>query len=664
MKEQEEMQEVNEQLLAELERRDQALDEAVGVIVNLEDKVDRMEKEMVRSVEETPYIPGEDFSSSPPDMSDMTPRRNVVRMPSFLSEQSEHTEALRSLYLPNNHSFSETSLPKLDEEPFDQAMYSPSLSVLSESSFLSVYGEKNFDLNAEPENPKRHRASSSVEKWIDDRPAQSTTPPRGSPELLRRKQFISINDVLESPLQRLEKLKHTLEKHRLPEHANYPVTLKDKRKDRRELKNVFTDKKSFEIQQSLPPTPDTFSTNTLRHYKGSNDTLAPDGTFLSTTSTFTTGITYNNHQSALSMRPRSAGETVTSRREGHGWDTETQGDITETGSTSSTYSPSAVYEPIKRVLTPELFNFGTSGPDRDWGRDTVFNHNQPESDLPLHKHYNNLRRSSMIDSQHPRSDDTVMQYNGKYADSQRQSTATPSFDTSPRPDPPDRRSSLSAVAKLRRSSTSQNQHSPTTSPTKDSKVQLHITAPTPISKTSRLASRLFGGSRNVSSSISEQPPQNTNPTAPIAKTEPSKSQPQTIVQSTSTLPRLPRPTYTTTSRSQISQYNHLDAEIDRASATPPPIRRSKTSNTNPTSRMRPTSAGIGSGAVKRLSGFGGDGAFDDEQREIGGNMGAGKKRRESLSVDLGVARGLGAILGVDIGGDGEGEGKKKWFRRG
>ena len=45
IEEQAELQEVNEQLLAELEKRDQAVEEAVGIIVSLEEKVEKLMKE-------------------------------------------------------------------------------------------------------------------------------------------------------------------------------------------------------------------------------------------------------------------------------------------------------------------------------------------------------------------------------------------------------------------------------------------------------------------------------------------------------------------------------------------------------------------------------------------------------------------------------------------
>ena len=167
------MQTVNEQLLAELEKRDQAVEEAVGIICALEEKIGKLNRGrmVVRSYDaqyESNYFPqsheknGQSSSDppSPPPQSNLPGNatssksarfsvgpKSVARMPSFLSEQSEGAEALRNLYLPSDHHCqSLLSLPKLsensgkDEHEETDAMDSPRLSVLSESSFLSVYG--------------------------------------------------------------------------------------------------------------------------------------------------------------------------------------------------------------------------------------------------------------------------------------------------------------------------------------------------------------------------------------------------------------------------------------------------------------------------------------------------------------------------------------------
>jgi hypothetical protein len=126
-------------------------------------------------------------------------------------------------------------------------------------------------------------------------------------------------------------------------------------------------------------------------------------------------------------------------------------------------------------------------------------------------------------------------------------------------------------------------------------------------------------------------------------------------------------------------------------------------------RMRPSSAGQGMGArsgdgssgmrVKRMSGYyedgsfvqdfrgeSGDGGYAWENERFGSGNGNGngsggsgytKERKGSLSIDIGVARGLGALLGgggnnatnvdrgsqsaVEEGNEGAGDGKRKWL---
>ena len=158
------VEEMNDQLLHELEKRDKAVEEAVAMIVVLEARIEQLfkEREMVRQVEveglfyahgegqesgvgvATPRQPTLDFPSK---SSGLQHDPNVLaRMPSFLSEQSGHTENLRNVYLGVRGSV--ISLPKTGEEGADEGtghangMTSPSLSMLSESSFLSVYGQK------------------------------------------------------------------------------------------------------------------------------------------------------------------------------------------------------------------------------------------------------------------------------------------------------------------------------------------------------------------------------------------------------------------------------------------------------------------------------------------------------------------------------------------
>ncbi|KAE8441670.1 hypothetical protein EG329_004591 [Mollisiaceae sp. DMI_Dod_QoI] len=618
--EQAELQEINDQLLAELEKRDNAVNEAVRVICELEEKIERYERdrEDVKAFDAT-YEPGyfgqdEGPSSSPPqfEKNALRPTRSVPRMPSFLSETTQGTENLRSLYLPNNESYSDAGLPKLPEELSD-GMNSPRLSVLSESSFVSIYGQKQLQLDdpVNDEQPRRHRASSSVEKWVDERPVPSITPPVRTTAAMRKSQFLSINDVLESPLQRLEKLKHTLEKsNRGVQQLERNSSIQEKRRSK-ELRKVFTDQGNFEHQQQgLPPTPDTISTNTLRHYQNSNDTLAQDrmkeGTFLNSISAFPTPTeTFNAFQSTLSIRPRSAGETVTSRREGHGWDTPSEGLTTDVASVSSNDTYSAQPLGSKRIMTPNLFSFSGG----DWGRDMMYN-NEPE--LPAHtrSRYQELRRLNM---DNPRSDDTVRNRESRYEETPQYGTVP--IDTTQKPEVADRRSSLSATTKIRKSNNS-SIHSAN---------PIQSAAPSPTAATTPHKNRFSSLGLFRRSETSPVVNSNSSPFQPPSQ-QPIRSKPASRAQS-----------YFDNSNGNPG----LDDE--EARATPPPIKR-----TRPGQAYRPSSAGAG--AIRRGPGSA------MEQVQVQEELNKGRVRRGSLTTN-----GNGQVnLDEDVTKGASGGGKK-WF---
>ena len=289
------------------------------------------------------------------------------------------------------------------------------------------------------------------------------------------------------------------------------------------------------------------------------------------------------------MRPRSAGETITSRREGHGWDTETAEDLTETGSLSSTASatPSSFCAPQqKRIIEPDMFSFNDLDDPRDWGRDMMFN-NDSASPLPIHtaRRYDTLRRSSMVE--HPRSDDTVVA-NGRglqYSEQSPQYGVSP-IDTSPRPNLPDRRSSLSATMKLRKTA-----------------------------------------------------PINTAASSPT-----SKDNSATVKKSKLAMPRFFTRSETAPAVNTLSQerpkgnggrsYSHMDGtyeEEELARATPPPIKR----NRGAVPAYRPVSAG--EGALGRSGNFGYDGPAGGEAGRDEGEITRVKRR----SVDLGNGNGEG-----------------------
>lgn len=304
---------MNDQLLAELEKRDKAVEEAVAMIVVLEARVEQLiqEREMVRRVEEDGLFynrslsRGPDAASTPKMRSLEAPQfdhaRALNRMPSFMSEQSEHTANLRNVYLGVRGSV--LSLQRASEDAHDveraehNGVSSPTLSVLSESSFLSIYGQKN----ERPSSPAAPDSPSSLDGPVKDRDSApgvgNSTPsrPRRS-SAARSSQFHNITGVLDlagSPLQRLERLEMALsamgdasrpstshqDKKSLPlprPLPQLPTQPKTKQEKRDALEKVLTQAhlgRSFS-NHHLPPTPDTISTSTLRRFQNSNDTLS------------------------------------------------------------------------------------------------------------------------------------------------------------------------------------------------------------------------------------------------------------------------------------------------------------------------------------------------------------------------------------------------------
>jgi hypothetical protein len=326
--------EMNDKLVVELEKRDKAVEEAVAMIISLEARVEQLlrEREMVREIEHQGLLYGrKEMSAQGMDIE--TPRRTsfkeshreddekiLARMPSFLSEQSEATSNLRNVYLGVRGSI--LSLSKMAEEGHSQerenlhGTRSPSLSVLSESSFRSIYGEKDAarSSNSSPSPPPMAPAQfdglsekGSLQPSLSSDKSELVTPSK-----LRRVEsrnmsagaarFQNINNILDvagSPLQRLEKLEMTLT---LMDDASRPSTAyerkdsrgsvgrplkpagppKTKQEKRDALERVLTSgsaPKDFRSNQGLPPTPDTISTSTLRRFKNSNDNLPKDNDY-------------------------------------------------------------------------------------------------------------------------------------------------------------------------------------------------------------------------------------------------------------------------------------------------------------------------------------------------------------------------------------------------
>ena len=241
-----EMQSINEDLLLELEKRDVAIQEAVNLICELEAKIEEMgEAEMYfrnstatpRAVivetkaEEGDAIAQDDRSTSAARLSQDTSRPNVSptrsdrlspkpessarRIPSFLREKRKSTDVLRSLYSYDGSNGPLASAFGEDDEEIEEdgnMISSPRLSILSESGFMSVYGdlkdsdhisprqsEKSDiprDLQSRNTSPRDVQREARVQKWVEgrDRP---TTPTRAPSKSGFNDRFSSIGEVLE-----------------------------------------------------------------------------------------------------------------------------------------------------------------------------------------------------------------------------------------------------------------------------------------------------------------------------------------------------------------------------------------------------------------------------------------------------------------------------------
>ncbi|KAK8005992.1 hypothetical protein PG991_012289 [Apiospora marii] len=339
-RDQAELMELNENVWSELNKRDVALKEAISLIMGLEKRVGDLllEREMVRQVEadgtyrhsrnDEPDLE-EPAASTPkaerfPGALDVDNDKVLDRMPSFMSERSEHTENLRNVILNNKSSiFHLRKVSQSSADPSELArITSPSLSVLSESSFTSVYGGGKDKIFA---SPQPHPLDFSDDK-IEDLPTPAKQPSwecqRGSsasrtgngafkssagfPSPL---QSLGTLVDMPSPLQQLERLESRLAsggQMRRPSiasrgssnsikmspsarHSQAAAQIKTKQEKREALRRVMTStptERDLAASRALPPTPDTVSTNTLRRYHNSNDTLSYDHRSTPQTSVF------------------------------------------------------------------------------------------------------------------------------------------------------------------------------------------------------------------------------------------------------------------------------------------------------------------------------------------------------------------------------------------
>ncbi|PKS13068.1 hypothetical protein jhhlp_000409 [Lomentospora prolificans] len=470
--------ELNDRLVEELEKRDKAVEEAVAMIVLLEAQVETLlkEREMVRHIESQTAFGGMNDpldiarGTTPKPLSGHVPRASVdlalQRMPSFLSEQSETTENLRNVYLCAKGG-SLLSLLRPTETPLDlehERLASPSLSVLSESSFVSVYGKNShqdgdntvtpfdetpsLDIQS-PDGASLNRSQNALvrERYSRDRVGTPSRSMRTNP-LTQAAQYQPLADLLDqaSPLQRLEKMDRTFSlktvssrqsgQEREPEYqkaapAPPPVSRTEsqrrtKEEKREALRRVMTDGPAGRLRdQNMPPTPDTISTTTLRHYQNSADALSSQPGLAHQQSYFTLSETnslpsldarpdqraqtvipasvsvaqppsmtafnsrkdvptssYFDSRPPIIQRPRSADETTASHRKNNGWDSESddESDINSMASSLDIWMKDS-WKPSKssangRRYSPDLFGFPSKGATSltsPWSPDAMLN---------------------------------------------------------------------------------------------------------------------------------------------------------------------------------------------------------------------------------------------------------------------------------------------------
>ncbi|KAI1269669.1 hypothetical protein F5Y18DRAFT_106634 [Xylariaceae sp. FL1019] len=326
------LQDSQEMLTAESVQKDKALKEAVQLIVRFEAQIDALlqEQEIRSRIEGSDVPPGltidrsgaQSLRTTTPgtydgDFSQMDPK-TIARMPSFLSERSAHTENLRNVILQTRGSLlhmrkvSEVSTSSAEASELNRVA-SPSLSLLSESSFVSIYGSK--DGHGESAHVPYLASPPNMDGAFDDRsptptrkatmnlPLQSTdtsphhlhevrTKPKSSQELGIHNAVTAGSSLqsLEKPIgpSCVEKVFRPSTSGRAtavvtPTPGRQPVVsrplLHSKQDKRQQLQTVVTNHpapKDLANSHVLPPTPDTVSSSVLRrhnNHSNSQDSL-------------------------------------------------------------------------------------------------------------------------------------------------------------------------------------------------------------------------------------------------------------------------------------------------------------------------------------------------------------------------------------------------------
>lgn len=351
------LRESNEQLRQELDRRDQAVTEAVQLICQLEAKIDELENggrssqsSMSRFALDGPNattpklqqpveVPERTSSRqktarSQPSQPKSSELRQLHKAPSFLRVDNQSTATLRSLYAPENGK-SHTTLSEMTKSESMNTMddtepESPRLSVLSEASELNPFDTPSrwneFDKleipvrktssassvdSYIPPTKREESKSEQVDQWLQSRPGTSDT-------IIRRRQNRALSHDSKTDVPTFNTQLFSNKGHGRP----------------RLDTSVFGGAR-------LPPTPDTMSTAYAAVNNGSNGSIAPSKSPIAERGQWFPGRRLDRHRSA---------DELTTRRSLDG------SDITDSLQTNCSDTPRLG---VKSDESPTIFPFNT-----------------------------------------------------------------------------------------------------------------------------------------------------------------------------------------------------------------------------------------------------------------------------------------------------------------
>lgn len=306
------VEETNATLLQELEKRDKAVSEAVHMIISLETRIDLLlrEREMIRQLEsdkaflshlaQSPSTTlvghtdtAKDSLGSPPT----SDRNKPFYTPSFMSGQTESVEAVRDAHSRSEASY--LTLPKTDSRADNNRGFaSPSVSILSESSFVSVYGQRDtrdssvppdIPINASRKNKneghERRSTSSSTRDFtplrshglesLGSRDGARDAPEDGDASLPLRKL-----ELLEKAQSNYDSNNNTISATSAADRSQMVRPVKPqplmrlKPRKERPRRKIIADETTTS-NHTLPPTPDTATSSVLNH--GQEFNMSPGG---------------------------------------------------------------------------------------------------------------------------------------------------------------------------------------------------------------------------------------------------------------------------------------------------------------------------------------------------------------------------------------------------